>query len=131
MEDTSKEVFDDDLTEEEKQNLKPVPTITGLPYAGNAFMVTGPGDMSRSMQRLGRELCPKYGGIFWINLMHHKFIVLSDPDLVEAVFTGENFGKKTENDPIFRELRSFRFVFCTCMCFCFIYNMQGRRVNYC
>lgn len=108
MEDDTKEVFDEDLSDAEKTDLKKVPKLSGLPYVGNGFQVTSPGDMSRSMQRLGRELCPKHGPIFWINLMNHKYIVVSDPDFVEAVLDGENFGKKTETDAIFTELRCFR-----------------------
>lgn len=109
LEDTSKEVLDEELTEKEFKSLKKVPTVSGLPYIGNGFQVTSPGDMSRSMQRLGKELCPKHGGIFWINLMHHKYIVLSDPDYVEAVLEDDEcFGKKCENDAIFEQLRCFR-----------------------
>ena len=110
MEDVSKEIIDDNLTEEEMKSLKQIPSTPGLPYAGNALQVTGPGDMSRSMQRLGIELCPKYGGIFNLKLMGQKYVVISDPELVAQVFTGDNFGKKTETDAIFFQLRYFRFV---------------------
>lgn len=59
---------------------------------------------------LGRELCnnPKYGEIFRLSLMGHDFIVICDPNLVQQVFESNDFGKKTETDAIFKELRLFR-----------------------
>ena len=64
--------------------------------------------MNRSMCILGRQLCSKYGGIFRLSLMGHDYVVVSDPHLVEEVFSSPNFGKKTETDAIFKELRCFR-----------------------
>ena len=100
MEDYKEEVFDSELSEEERNNLKQIPSAGGIPIAGVALKLATPGDMNRSMQRLGRELCPKVGGIFKMTLMNNKFVVVSDPDIVETVFVSDNFGKKTEHDTL-------------------------------
>lgn len=90
------------------RDLKPIPEIPALPFIGNAFDVAGPLDTNRSMCVLGRELCAKYGEIFRLSLMGHDYVVISSPDLVQTVFESPDFGKITENDAIFKELRSFR-----------------------
>lgn len=90
--------------------LKEIPEIPALPFIGNVFDVAGPLDTHRSMCILGRELCHKHGGIFRLTLMGHNFIVVSDPNIVQEVFESPDFGKKTETDAIFKELRRFRFV---------------------
>lgn len=95
---------------EEFRNLKEITEIPALPFIGNAFDVAGPLDTNRSMCILGRELCAKYGTIFRLSLMGHDYVVISDPDLVQTVFESPEFGKITETDAIFKELRSFRLV---------------------
>ena len=90
------------------QGLKEIPEIPALPFVGNAFDVAGPLDSNRSMCILGREVCAKNGGIFRLALMGQHYIVVSDPDIVQQVFESPHFGKATETDAIFKELRSFR-----------------------
>ena len=106
----SKHVYDDELSAEEAQELKEIPSVGGLPIAGVALKLASPGDMNRSMQRLGRELCPQTNGLFRMTLMGHKFVVVSDPEYAERIFTSDCFGKKTEHDAFFHEMRVFRYV---------------------
>ena len=109
MENTDEEVYDEDLTEEERQKLWKIPEVPKqLPYFGVGFKVAPIGDMGQSMQHLGHDLCPRFDGIFRMHLMGHDYVVVSDPDLVEGVFNSENFGKRCEGDAIFHELRRFR-----------------------
>lgn len=97
-----------DLQDDSNVEGMEIPKIPALPFIGNAFNVAGPGHMDQSMVILGRDLCPKYGGIFRLSLMGHNYVVVSDPDMVEQVFEAPQFGKLTENDAIFKELRSIR-----------------------
>src|SRR3990167_3774602 len=85
----------------------------GLPGIGNAFEVVDVRNTHRSMQILGRDLCPKYRdmGLFRINLMGHEYIVASNPHHVQAIFENPKIGKKTKSDAIFKELRKFRFFY--------------------
>lgn len=98
----------DTADHKELEGLKEIPEIPSLPFVGNAFNVAGPLDTNRSMCILGRELCPKFGEIFRLSLMGHDYVVISDPSLVQQVFESSEFGKKTETDAIFKELRLFR-----------------------
>eukprot|EP00211_Chloroparvula_japonica_P000321 CAMPEP_0119126694 /NCGR_PEP_ID=MMETSP1310-20130426/5517_1 /TAXON_ID=464262 /ORGANISM="Genus nov. species nov., Strain RCC2339" /LENGTH=1442 /DNA_ID=CAMNT_0007116865 /DNA_START=62 /DNA_END=4390 /DNA_ORIENTATION=- len=94
-------------------DLKSIPAgPRQLPYFGAAMHVATPLDLRRSMQNLGRNLCPKYQkqGCFKMTLMGQKYIVVHDPELIKDVFAmnSPTFGKICEGDAIFEQLKLFR-----------------------
>jgi len=76
-----------------------------LPYFGNAqrLHITGP-------QQSISQLSKSYGPCFRFKIFNADYVVISDPELVEQIVDASNpcFGKYTENEPVFKSLKSFR-----------------------
>lgn len=90
-------------------DLKEIPSLpVSVPIFGHAILVANPLDMNRSMMNMSRNLCPKYGPIFKINLVGQQYVVVSEPSFLQTIFESGKFGKFVEKDAIFCELKQFR-----------------------
>lgn len=90
-------------------NLLPIPELPSkIPILGDVTRVIGLGDASRTMCLLGREVCPKFGPIFRFQILAHHYIIVSGAELAQQVLEDPAFGKITEKDNLFKELRIFR-----------------------